>query len=176
MPSPLKAIEYEWFLGEVKTALLMIKWIEEVPMDEITVQFNVGEGDIHAFADMAQWLMHATARLAETMELPGAEKAYELEKRIQYGANAQLLELVSIRDVGRMRARKLYSAGLTSIGALKNAGVERISQLIGPKTAEKIMNNIMGSLKAGEINGTGSADAVYRPMERLQKTFSDFDD
>ena len=176
MPSPFKAIEYEWFLGEVKTALLMIKWIEEVPMDEITVQFNVGEGDIHAFADMAQWLMHATARLAETMELPGAEKAYELEKRIQYGANAQLLELVSIRDVGRMRARKLYSAGLTSIGALKNAGVERISQLIGPKTAEKIMNNIMGSLKAGEINGTGSADAVYRPMERLQKTFSDFDD
>jgi helicase len=82
MPSPFKAIEYEWFLGEVKTALLMMKWIDEVPMDEITTQFNVGEGDIHAFADMAQWLMHATARLAETMELQGVEKAYELEKRI----------------------------------------------------------------------------------------------
>ncbi len=176
MPSPFKSIEYEWFLGEVKTALFMIKWIDEIPMDEITTQFNVGEGDIHAFADIAQWLMHATAKLAETMEFPGTEKAYELEKRIQYGANAQLLELVSIRDVGRVRARKLYNAGLTSVEALKSAGVERIGQLIGSKTAERIMHNIMGSYQAGKINGNGSADAVYRPMERLQRTFSDFDD
>ncbi len=62
-----------------ETSLLMIKWIDEIPMDEITVQFNIGEGDIHAFADMAQWLMHATARLCGNMGLQGVEKAYELE-------------------------------------------------------------------------------------------------
>ncbi|MGB3907787.1 MAG: ATP-dependent DNA helicase [Methanomethylovorans sp.] len=176
MPSPFKAIEYEWFLGEIKTALMMIKWIDEIPMDEITTQFNIGEGDIHVFADMAQWLMHATARLAETMDYRGAEKAYELEKRIQYGANAQLLELVSIRDVGRVRARKLYAAGITSVEALKNAGVERIAKLIGPKIAEKIMNNIEGSRSAREKMGTGNEETVYMPMERQQMTFSDFEE
>jgi len=176
MPSPFKAIEYEWFLGEVKTALLMMKWIDEVPMDEITTQFNVGEGDIHAFADMAQWLMHATARLAETMELQGVEKAYELEKRIQYGANSQLLELLGIRDVGRVRARKLYDAGITSVEALKQVGIEKIAKLIGPKIAEKIMKNIGGLHSADDENGTGSAGTVYRPMERQQRTFSDFDE
>lgn len=176
MPSPFKAIEYEWFLGEVKTALLMMKWIDEASMDEITTQFNVGEGDIHAFADMAQWLMHATARLAETMELPGVEKAYELEKRIQYGANSQLLELLGIRDVGRVRARKLYDAGITSVELIKQAGVERISKLIGPKIAEKIMNSIRGTHSAEDDNETGSAGTAYRPMERQQRTFSDFDE
>lgn len=139
MPSPFKDIEYEWFLGEVKTAILLMKWINEVSMDEITGLFNVGEGDVHAIADIAQWLMHSTARLAETMGLTGAEKAYELEKRIYYGANAELLELVSIRDVGRVRARRLYNAGLTSVALLKQASVERIAKLIGQKTAEKIV-------------------------------------
>ncbi|WP_321418739.1 ATP-dependent DNA helicase [uncultured Methanomethylovorans sp.] len=176
MPSPFKAIEYEWFLGEVKTALLMMKWIDEVTMDEITNQFNVGEGDIHAFADMAQWLMHATARLAETMDIQGVEKAYELEKRIQYGANSQLLELLGIRDVGRVRARKLYDAGITSVELIKRAGVERIAKLIGTKIAEKIMNSIRGTHSAEDDNETGSAGTAYRPMERRQRTFSDFDE
>ncbi|WP_298682896.1 helix-hairpin-helix domain-containing protein, partial [uncultured Methanomethylovorans sp.] len=81
-----------------------------------------------------------------------------------------------IRDVGRVRARKLYDAGLTSVEALKSAGVERIAKLIGPKTAEKIMNNIGGPHSAGGKIGTGSEEIVYRLMERQQRTFNDFED
>jgi helicase len=179
MPSPFKDIEYEWFLGEVKTAILLMKWINEVSMDEITGLFNVGEGDVHAIADIAQWLMHSTARLAETMGLTGAEKAYELEKRIYYGANAELLELVSIRDVGRVRARRLYNAGLTSVALLKQASVERIAKLIGQKTAEKIVKNIKDQYSTEEVNDSvdinDSVNTAYSSMEKKQRTFYDFD-
>ncbi len=75
-----------------------------------------------------------------------------------------------------MRARKLYDAGITSVEALKQVGIERIAKLIGPKIAEKIMKNIGGLHSADDENGTGSAGTVYRPMERQQRTFSDFDE
>lgn len=171
IPNPFKSIEYEWFLGEVKTALFILAWINEKSLDEITVQFNVGEGDIHSFADISQWIMHAVARLAESQQLPGSKQAYELEQRIKYGANTQLLELLSIRNIGRVRARKLFDAGITSVEAIKNTDINRLSSLIGVKIAAKIML---------QITGNKEYDLKYNKQfssnrKQQQRTFYDYD-
>ncbi|MDO9517697.1 MAG: ATP-dependent DNA helicase [Methanosarcinaceae archaeon] len=174
IPSKSKEIDYEWFLGEVKTALLMLDWINEVSAEKITKTFGVGEGDIHAFSNTAEWLMHATAQLANLTGTPGADKAYELEKRIKYGASPELGELVGIRNVGRVRARKLYDAGFKSKDELKQADVMVISGIVGPKTAEKILTQL-GVTIEDRTNGTVvESKTMDSLLDDGQKTFNDF--
>ena len=142
VPSPFNITEYEWFLGEVKTSLLLMEWIREKSENEICLKFGIGEGDIHAIADIAEWIMHVTTQLARLLDLKGVREASELEKRIHYGAGPELMELLDIRSIGRVRARKLYEAGFRSTADLAGADPEKVAALLGPKIAERIFKQI----------------------------------
>lgn len=142
MPDPFNVAEYEWFLGEVKTALLLFDWVHEKSENEICLRFGTGEGDIHAIADIGEWIMHVTAQLARLLDLKGIKEANELEKRIHYGASPELMELLDIQSIGRVRARRLYEAGYRSIADLVAANPEKIAVLLGPKIAERIFKQI----------------------------------
>ncbi|MGP8321318.1 MAG: ATP-dependent DNA helicase [Methanosarcinaceae archaeon] len=174
IPGQYKAVDYEWFLGEVKTALLMLDWINEVPSDNITKKFGVGEGDIHAFSNTAEWLMHATAQLANLTGTQGTDKAYELEKRIKYGAGPELRELVGIRNVGRVRARKLYNAGFKSGIDLKQADIAVISDIVGPKIAEKILTRLGVIMENRTSEFVVDSRGMDTLMDSDQKTFNDY--
>jgi helicase len=142
IPNPFNISEYEWFLGEVKTSLLLMEWIHEKPENELCLKFGIGEGDIHAIAEIAEWLMHVTTQLSRLLALKGAKEASELEKRIHYGAGPELMELLDISSVGRVRARKLYEGGFRSITDLAGAAPEKITALLGPKIAERIFKQV----------------------------------
>ncbi|MEA1984891.1 MAG: ATP-dependent DNA helicase [Euryarchaeota archaeon] len=174
VPSQFKAAEYEWFLSEVKTSLLMLDWINEVSTENITQKFKIGEGDVHAIADISEWLMHAASRLAN---LNGVETTQlrQLEKRIQYGANPELMELVGIRNVGRVRARKLYNAGYGSIKELKEANLPDISAIVGPNIAAGILSDI--GVKVTDPHNISSnirATTMDELIDREQRTFNDY--
>ncbi|MBN2109596.1 MAG: ATP-dependent DNA helicase [Methanosarcinaceae archaeon] len=176
VPDQLNDTEYEWFLGEVKTALLVLDWINERSMDDISKCFNVGEGDIHAFAELAEWLMHSLSRLARVRENAAADIAGTLEKRIHYGARPELMELAGIHGIGRVRARRLYDSGLKSIADIRKTDHAVLGALIGTKTAEKLLREIgmhinIGSGAAGETNSR-TMDSLLR---NEQSTFSDFE-
>lgn len=142
IPSPFNIAEYEWFLGEVKTSLLLMEWIREKPENELCLNFGIGEGDIHAIADIAEWIMHVTSQLARLLDLKGVKEASELEKRIHYGAGPELMELLDIRSIGRVRARKLYDAGFRSTADLTSAAPEKVAALLGPKISERVFKQI----------------------------------
>lgn len=150
IPSPFKAREYEWFLGEVKTAMMLLKWVEEMGLDDLTSRFRIGEGDVHAITELAEWLMHSTARLAGFLGIDPTMPSV-MEKRIHYGAGADLMDLLMIPGVGRVRARKLYKSGFTTAAKLRNANQEELGKLVGPKTAGKILASL----------GVGGADGNY---------------
>jgi helicase len=158
VPSPFNMAEYEWFLGEVKTALLLMEWIREKPENEICLNFGVGEGDIHAIADIAEWIMHVTSQLARLLDLKGVREASELEKRIHYGAGPELMELLDIRSIGRVRARKLYEAGLRSTADLSGADPEKVAALLGPKISERVFRQIGKSEFIPKATGTKSSE------------------
>ena len=180
IPPRSREIDYEWFLGEVKTALLILDWINEKSLEQITKKFNVGEGDVHAFSDIAVWLMHSTSRLAGLISPDlyndAANKAVVLEKRIHYGASPELIELVSIRGIGRVRARKLYDHGLKTVADIRQSSLDTVSTLIGQKTAAKLFSEIGMHLKLSSDNsGEVSSKTMSSLMENEQMTFSDFE-
>jgi helicase len=171
VPSPFNITEYEWFLGEVKTSLLLVDWIHEKSENEICLKFGTGEGDIHAISDIAEWIMHVTSQLARILDLKGAKEAAELEKRIHYGAAPELMDLIDIRGIGRVRARKLYEAGFTSSAELSGADPEKVAALLGPKIADRIFKQI-GRREA--VPGIIESELPERSPSSGQKTINDY--
>ncbi|MEM2925518.1 MAG: ATP-dependent DNA helicase [Methanocellales archaeon] len=144
--------EYEWYLSEVKTALMLESWISEEKEELITKRFNIGPGDIRALAETAEWLAHAFAELAKHLKHPASKLARELEQRLRYGAATELLPLIQLRDVGRVRARMLYNSGYRNLEALRNASVEELAKVpaIGEKIARKILQQVWGGIGINE--------------------------
>lgn len=171
VPSPFDITEYEWFLGEVKTSLLLVDWVREKSENEICLKFGIGEGDIRAIADIAEWIMHVATQLARLLDFKGAREAAELEKRIHYGAGPELVDLLDIRSIGRVRARRLYETGFRSTADLAKADPEKVAALLGPKVAERIFKQIRTRGGVPEIE---EPETPEKSSSSGQRTINDY--
>ena len=64
--------------------------------------------------------------------LPALNK---LRKRLKYGVKEELIMLTELRGIGRVRARRLFSAGIRTIGDVKNVDIEDLKKIIPEKVA-----------------------------------------
>ena len=136
--------EYEWFLSDLKTASLIEDWIDEIHEDGIVNKYNVGPGDIHNIVDMVNWLLHASREFARMYNFDCVSDLTELILRVQYGCKKELLNLVSLKGIGRIRARALYASGFKTIGDLHKVPLKRIADVktIGIAIARSIKKQI----------------------------------
>jgi len=130
---------YDWLLREAKTTAMLIDWISEIKEETITERYHIGPGDIRRAAETAEWLMHSLAEISKHLDLGQTYKAEQLAQRIQNGAGPDLLTLLELKGIGRVRARKLHQAGYTRLDNLRAADPAELGRLIGPKIAEKIL-------------------------------------
>ena len=143
-------IAYQEFLGEVKTAVVLNNWIEEVSENTLIEKFRVQPGDLYRTIENAKWLLHATheiARLFGNKEI--LPLASELIERVAKGIKKELLPIVMLEGVGRMRGRIMYNAGYRTITDIKHAPIEDLTRLplIGPRLAKKIKGQVGGFVK-----------------------------
>jgi helicase len=154
-------LEYEEFLGEAKLAQTLKAWIEEKSEDEMIERFHVQPGDLYRMIETARWLLYATRELAMLFNhkdvLPLIS---ELIQRVKKGVKRELLPLVKLEGIGRIRARILYNAGLKTIEDLKHAKIEELTELpmFGPRLAKKIKEQIGGFVKKDEWKRLGKGE------------------
>ncbi len=136
--------DFEFFLAELKTALLIMDWIEERSEDQIVAKYGVGPGDIHGIVEAATWLLHATREFARMYHFEGVSFLSDLLMRVKYGSKKELLNLISLKGIGRVRARALFNEGFTSVHSLRNVPISRIASVktIGPRIADRIKEQI----------------------------------
>ena len=136
--------EYEWFLSDLKTAFLINDWIEEVPYDKIVSKYNIWPGDIHNVVEVAEWLLHATREFARMYNFSCVSDVSDLILRVHNGCKHELLNLISLRGIGRVRARVLYNEGFKTVNDLRGIPLERIAKInaIGKVVASNIKNQI----------------------------------
>jgi len=143
-------VAYEQFLGEVKTAMVLEAWIEEKSEDEIIEKFGTQPGDLYRTIENAKWLLYATHELGV---LFGSKEmlplTLELMERVEKGVKKELLPIVKLEGVGRIRGRILYNAGYKTIEDIKTAAVEDLMNLplIGPRLAKKIKEQVGGFVR-----------------------------
>jgi helicase len=152
-PPQEEGFDYELLLSEVKTALLLKDWIEESSEDAIIERFDVGSGDIYGYVESGKWLVHAAHELARLLGCGEALKPLlDLYVRMENGVKEELVPLVSLKGVGRVRARALFSAGITSLDALKRASPTQLAMIptIGPETVKAIKEQLGGKVTQEE--------------------------
>ncbi len=155
-------ITYEEFLSEVKCARVLYEWINETSEDGILEVHKVEPGDILRMIDTSKWLLHATYELAELFGHKDLLKpTYELQIRCAKGVKPELVPLVELEGIGRVRARGLFNAGFTGLDELKHASVTDLMKvpLIGPSLAKKIKEQVGGLIKAEEWEKLNSKTA-----------------
>ncbi|MEM2878629.1 MAG: ATP-dependent DNA helicase [Candidatus Hadarchaeales archaeon] len=134
--------KFEIFLAELKTAQMLQMWIEEVREDMIHERFGVGAGDIRRAADTAEWLLYSAHEIAGLFRCRSAiTPLRNLRERVRHGVKEELLELVSLRGIGRVRGRSLYRAGYRSLKDIARASEEELAKVpyIGTEIARSIM-------------------------------------
>jgi helicase len=142
--------DYYLHLRSLKTTWLIWEWINEEKEDDICEKFNVGPGDVYRFVEATGRLIYAALSIADLlMKKKTAFQFGELKTRIQYGVKEELLELIQLKGVGRVRARNLFSAGYTDMTTLKKASSANIAQIpaIGNALAKDILDQIAAKRK-----------------------------
>jgi helicase len=165
------SIAYEEFLGEVKTAMTLDSWIEEVSEEQLIQKFRVQPGDLYRTIENAKWLLHASHELAE---LFGTKQMLphilEVNKRVEKGVKKELLPLAKFEGVGRVRGRIIYNAGYKSAEEIRRASLTELASLplIGPRLAKKIKEQIGGFVKRETL------DKLDREAEWKQKALTEY--
>ena len=157
-------IGYADFLGEVKTAIVMNNWIEELPEEKIIERFNVQPGDLYRTIENAKWLLHATDELSSVVakNREVSSLSHELVERVSKGIKKELLPIVQLEGVGRVRGRIIFNAGYQTVEDLKHASIEELTNLpsVGPRLAKKIKEQVGGFVKKETWENIGKTEEV----------------
>ena len=164
--------EMEDFYRSLKTAMLLDDWMGEKGEDTICSRYGIGPGDIYNVVDGINWLLHSAVRLAGLAAPDIREQVTETALQVRHGVKANLIPLVKLKGIGRVRARRLFDNGITSPDAIRTAGISKISRIIGRKTAENIFRELEGRDSAGQKGTAG--ESGYRHMKRKKKSETEF--
>jgi helicase len=140
---PTDDYEYEEFEKSIKMAKIFEDWINEKTEEEILQRYSLTPGELHSRLQIADWLLYSLHEIA--LVIKKKEVLTPLKKlrvRIENGVKEELLPLVSLEGIGRIRARRLYNAGFKSLEELRKAPLESIARIVGEKIAIKIKNQL----------------------------------
>ncbi|MEM7815852.1 MAG: DEAD/DEAH box helicase [Candidatus Aenigmatarchaeota archaeon] len=136
-------IEYDDYIRSIKTAWLFQEWIEETGEDAILDYFGVTPGELRSRLSNADWLLYSANELALLLDLKKTMKEVRKTRlRVQYGIREELLPLIVLKGIGRVRARILYNNGLRKLEDLRKIPLESLERIMGPKVAREIKNQI----------------------------------
>ncbi len=141
-------IAYEEFLGEIKTALVLEGWIEETSEEKLLERFRAQPGDLYRTIENAKWLLHATHELTLLWkETEIRSLAYELVERVTKGIKKELLPIVKLEGIGRVRGRMMFNSGYKTVEDVKYAKMDDLVRLLGAGTAKKVKEQVGGFVK-----------------------------
>lgn len=120
-------------LEAYKASKILEDWMAEKTEGQIEEKHRVQPGDLYQLYTSAAWIARSASKL---VKITGGDKniASSLETlslRIENGVREELVELVRLRNIGRVRARLLYRAGIKSLKDVASAPVERLAKIKG---------------------------------------------
>lgn len=128
-----------------RSLLAIHAWINEASEVSLSDQLGIESGDMHRMTETAIWLIHAFYELAKLERQDSImDELGALQSRIVYGIKEELVDLVKVRGIGRIRARILYKNGVRSLEELASIPIEKLAKIdkIGPVIAENIKTEL----------------------------------
>ena len=121
--------QYEFYLASVKTASLVLDWVQERSEEEIEKKFGIGPGDIRNKVEIAGWMAYSMDQLCAIFRKEAHASLESMTRRISKGVREELLEVAKLRGIGRVRARALFDHGFGNIETIRRASVDELAKI-----------------------------------------------
>ena len=124
------------------TALMLNEWIGEADEQALLTKYRETPGSIFTKTTNADWLLYSSTELARIIKV-NPRMILELRVRMRYGIKKELLDLVRLEQVGRVRARMMFNSGIKTVDDLRNNGARiKLERLFGKEMSSKILSQL----------------------------------
>jgi helicase len=157
----------EAYYRALKTAMLLSDWTDEMSDTTICERYSVGPGDIYGMLESVTWLLHASAELTRMFASAFHPKVREYEICMKNGTRRELLPLIRLRGIGRVRARRLFNNRMTTPEEILARGIEEVTKLLGLGVAERIFDQLLRKkgvipMKEDDMNSPSGQSTLNR--------------
>ena len=128
-----------------RSLLALHEWITESSELNLSEKLGIESGDMHRMAETANWLLYCLREISKHVERADLlEELDDLRQRIVYGIKDELLDLVRVKGIGRVRARILYKHKIKNLNDLAKIPVNKLAETdkIGSTLADKIKSEL----------------------------------
>ena len=129
-----------------RSLLALQAWMTESSELSLSDSFSIESGDMHRMAEMANWLSYCLREISKHVDRADLlEELDDFRKRIVYGIREELLDLVRVKGIGRVRARILYKHKIKNLDDLAKIPVNKLAEI--DKIGSTIADNIKSELR-----------------------------
>ena len=128
-----------------RSLLALQSWITESTELSLSDSLGIESGDVHRMTENANWLSYCLREISKHVErVDLLEELSDLRNRVIYGIREELLDLVKVKGIGRVRARILFKHGIKNLEDLKKIPVNKLGEIdkIGSTIADKIKEEL----------------------------------
>ena len=158
--------EHGDYMKSIKTSLFFMDWVEEKGEDALLEHYGIRPGEIRYKLNSADWLFYAMEELTRLLGFHDLIKVIgRLRFRVKHGIKDELVSLVRLKGIGRVRARKLFRNGIKDVRGLKQIDVGRLGVILGKGMAEKIKKELdqdVSVVKKGTRKGQTSVEKFIK--------------
>jgi helicase len=129
-----------------RSLLALQSWITESSELSLSDGLGIESGDMHRMVENANWLSYCLREISKHVERADLlEELADLRNRIVYGIREELLDLVKVKGIGRVRARVLFKHGIKNLDDLVKIPVNKLAEI--DKIGSTIADNIKTELR-----------------------------
>jgi helicase len=129
-----------------RSLLALQSWLTESTELSLSDSLGIESGDMHRMTENADWLTYCLREISKHVERADLlEELDDLRKRVVYGIREELLDLVKIKGIGRVRSRILYKHGIKNLDDLAKIPVNKLAEI--DKIGSTIADNIKTELR-----------------------------
>ncbi len=129
-----------------RSLLALDSWIAESTELFLSDSLGIESGDMHRMVETGDWLLYCFREIAKEFERADLlEELDVLRTRLTYGIRPDLVDLVGVKGVGRVRARTLFRHGIKDIAGLRKTPVKKLAEI--DKIGSTLANNIKSQLR-----------------------------
>jgi helicase len=129
-----------------RSLLALQSWITESTELSLSDRLGIESGDMHRMTENANWLSYCLREISKHVERADLlEELGDLRNRVVYGIREELLDLVKVKGIGRVRARILFKHGIKNLDDLRKIPVNKLAEI--DKIGSTIADNIKAELR-----------------------------
>lgn len=129
-----------------RSLLALQSWITESTELSLSDSLGIESGDMHRMTENANWLSYCLREISKHVErIDLLEELGDLRNRVVYGIREELLDLVKVKGIGRVRARILFKHGIKNLDDLRKIPVNKLAEI--DKIGSTIADNIKAELR-----------------------------